>query len=322
MQKYALLFFALIRGYTARRPMSLALPWGTSACNAWWRSALQFPAHQRGDGAWVCHPLTQLAWSSSAGLPELTVAELPPAQVPAGSYAERAGESAPSLLTFPGPGVVNSAARALALPVDWQRTQRLALELASGQQQAEVLVVRRVAATGDWAVAAPYLELVIAHALLDRPVAVAVDPVSETIDDAPRLDAAKLHAVHRRAGSEAEPVARRGADASEGWARVVVDDGGGESFLVLDPEPLMSSRDLESPCWPKCHHLACKMSAAAASHHERRRVFGDVPVRWVASAGRWTSGSRHRPMAALLSGTPLVAIPASGSVRPSGVGAA
>ena len=87
------------------------------------------------------------------------------------------------------------------------------------------------------------------------------------------------------------------------------------STLLLAAAELMSSRDLEAIVWPKAHHLALKM-ADATSHEERLRLFGRVPVRWVPEAARWMSGSRHRPMAALLSDRPLVAVPASGSVQP------
>lgn len=237
------------------------------------------------------------------------LADLPPAQVTAGSYALHAASEQPSLLAYPGPGVVNCAARAMALPVDWTRVQQLAVEIQDGAQ-ADVVTVTRDSTTGDFAVPAEWLELVIAHALLDRPIA--VDPVCErVVGEACHLDASKLYAVFRRAGKP--PARRPHSEATaprEGWERT-------PSTLLLAAAELMSSRDLEAIVWPKAHHLALKM-ADATSHKERLRLFGRVPVRWVPEAARWMSGSRHRPMAALLSGRPLVAVPASGSVQPFG----
>ena len=151
-----------------------------------------------------------------------------------------------------------------------------------------------------------FLRPFIAHALLDRPIA--VDPVCErVVGEACHLDASKLYAVFRRAGKP--PARRPHSEATaprEGWERT-------PSTLLLAAAELMSSRDLEAIVWPKAHHLALK------SHKERLRLFGRVPVRWVPEAARWVSGSRHRPMAALLSGRPSVAVPASGSVQPFGV---
>lgn len=257
----------------------------------------------------MVHPLSQLAWSSSEGVPvpEEHLREL--GQVRR-AFAERAdAEAGPSLLSFPGPGVVNSAARAMALPADWPRVRTLALALATGDDDGRTPVVAsRDAATGHWVVAASSLERVIAHALADR--LVAVQPGTE---EGARLDRRRCFALHRRA-TRPGTLEASGHRPADGWRSEAGAAGSDAALHTLDAAHIVSSRDLEPVLWPKAFHLSRK--CAAMDERERARTLGDVPVRWVHEVGYWSAGNRHRLAAARLDGVALAATPASGSAVP------
>jgi hypothetical protein len=56
---------------------------------------------------------------------------------------------------------------------------------------------------------------------------------------------------------------------------------------------------LEAPVWPKAFHFAKAFAGLDAAARDAR--FGAVPLRRLES-GVWATGSRHRPMGALLAG--------------------
>lgn len=148
------------------------------------------------------------------------------------------------------------------------------------------------------------------------------------------LDGSKLFAVWRRAGLPC-PDASRCAP-FEGWdphpwkdelglaAAGVEDRVGAEAasegqegarvgldgVRLIDPEVVMSSRDLDPVIWPKVWHFSKKLTRIGGSGAEHAATFGHVPVRWVPAVNRWMAGNRHRMMAARLNGLLCPAVPA------------
>ena len=285
--------------------------WGKLACSEWWRQALRHPpASCRPDGTYLCHPLTQLAWASPLVTPPAELALLPQVRHTYATDIERNAVAGPSLLPFPGPGVTNSAACTSALSIDWPRVRAIAERLtAQPELEATVAEVTSDPLTRTWRVSAESMALVVAHALLDRPVAVRC--VADGKPMAP--DSSRAYAILRRAGRLDElPTPARRAVPRDDWREAP--DGGRP--MMLDASTVMSSRDLEPIVWPKVWHFSCKMRTFNDDEEACWRCFGAVPVRWVPAAGRWMSGSRHRLMAARLNGLDCAAVPASGSVQP------
>lgn len=278
------------------------LRWGRSACNAWWKSALKHPsAVLQSDGHYICHPLTQLAWTSTIGLPP-TPASL---STQLGQHRFAKGQhsnSSPSLLPFPGPGVINSAARMMAAQIDWQQVRARALELEGGNHTD----VAKIFLTEDdvWQVSPESLELVISTALLDRLVRVrpVVNPQHSLTARGETaavgsLDHSKLYAVWKRAGL---PFPESVISTHCGGVETPVRGGQGAPAL-LDPALVMSSRDLDPIIWPKAWHFSQEL-ALLDSPEARAARFGHVPVKWVSAARRWKAGNRHRLIAARLNG--------------------
>ena len=326
----------------------MRVEWGKRQCLDWWRAALRYPVAERA-GCFVCHPVSHLAWTSSAGLP-------PPPQWMAqldGSYLPRESPplKTPSLLSFPGAAAINSATRTMALQVDWDRVRSLTAELEfelekeTGSLRDGLSIAsmsRTVDATfdpleGHWQVELSSLDLVIAHAMLDLPVVVRPAPSPEPQSPEPTigraatltrgLDETKLFPIFKRAG-ELERVRAASISIQDGWQTNPTAAGGtGRPLRLLDPALVMSSRDLEALVWPKVWHFAKKLrtiygdvkegeSDYADSHQAAAHVFGTVPVTWVPLARRWMSGNRHRGMASRLAGLPVAAAPTSKSEDP------
>ena len=289
--------------------------WGKSASFAYWQAALRHVATTRQDDTHLCHPLTQLAWAAPLvpAPSELAVQ----AQVRNTFATGTLRADGPSLLPFPGPGVENSAACVAAMTsVDWMRVRTLAAELDEQTDVAEVALRSSDGSVGArWHVAARSLELVIAHALRDRPVAVRCVAEANPV----LLDPTMAHAVLKRANRlDLLGPPNTAAAPGDGWREHHGDGVDSGAVRLLDPAVVMNQRDLEPPCWPKVWHFAEKMRSFGEDEHARWRCFGQVPVRWVPVAGRWTCGSRHRVLAALLNGDGIAAVPASGSARPRG----
>lgn len=274
--------------------------WGKKMSNSWLAGARTHRPSEERDGIFVnVHPLTQLAWTDCTALPSPPTSLRTQAQV-IGRFATGASERPPSLLPFPGPGVVNSAARTMAMDVDWPTIFAIASQLESGSESADRVVDVVAASRGThWQVAASGIEYVLAKALVGQIVSARpVDAASLTT-----LDRSKLYAPWRRAG--VAYVEHPTGVPSDGWRR---QDG----IALLDPSAVMSSRDIEPIIWPKAWHFARKLGALddAAAH---AACFGAVPVRWVPAAGRWMTGNRHRVIAAMLRGLAVAASPVSGS---------
>ena len=285
--------------------------WGKKASFAYWRAALRHAVITQHNGTHLCHPLTHLAWAAPLVPAPSELALIPQVR---DAYAMTCAESSrPSLLQFPGPGVENSAACVAAITcVDWTRVRRLAENLDDEQCVGDVAEVALGSSGGSrWHVAAGSLEIVIAHALRDRPVTVRC--VAEA---APALlDPTMAYSILKRANRlDLLEAPMPAAAPGDGWRHVGVGANGDVPLRLLDPAVVMNARDLEPPCWPKVWYFAEKMRREDA--HGRSRCFGEVPVRWVPAVGRWTSGSRHRVLAARLNGDMFAAVPASGSAAP------
>jgi hypothetical protein len=285
--------------------------WNRKMCNEWWRTALSHPAAEERDGLFLnCHPLTQLAWSSMSTLPTAPCSLAHQAQV-IGRFNESPSPGRPALLPFPGPGVINSAARTFALhTVDWGCVRRLALSLERGNNAERVVDVHETDG-GVWTVNDSALEYVIAKALVDqlvmaRPVIRSSDPVH----DQRCIDHTKLYAHWRRAGLACPE--RSVCAPSDGW-HWLERGVGPMATRMLDPAVVMSSRDLEPVLWPKAWHFSRKLDQLGDGGGAFKACFGEIPVRWVPATGRWMTGHRHRVVAAMLAGVAFPATTVSGS---------
>ncbi|KAL1506904.1 hypothetical protein AB1Y20_007768 [Prymnesium parvum] len=324
-------------------------PWGKSACRAWWTNALkQLPQHTASEGVFLCHPLTHLAWaeplpsvpaelrlysqlhaafSDEPCPPHPALLRFPGPAVEnsacrtlamAVDWAsvlrlarrlEVCGKSdaaADSSASSPAGGAVHPAGGAVH-PTGGGVSPSADAPILAEREAAPAEAC--VGACG-WQVGAASLELVIAHALLERPVAVRRVERAAAVHVDQSMEFARL----RRAGRGGE-VSCRDATPADDWLALPQGKGEGAAFGLLDSAAVMSSRDLEPIVWPKVWYFAHKLQRLGADD-AAWRAFGSVPVRWVPAAGRWMTGSRHRQMAARLLGVPFAAVPASGSAWP------
>ena len=281
------LALALLLSSCASLVMMGPLPWGKKPCKDWARALRERGARPTADG-FVCHPLAGLQWA--------TIDE------PARRSAARPSAATPRV-DF---DVVNSAAVAFAMDVDFAAALALARELdgdGDRRRRAPAAVAAFRNPRGLWQVAdREGLALVVAHALLDRDVAVRAVERGAGV----ACDRTKLQSLARRRGWPAAPAA-----AAEPRDACVSEPS---SSLLLDAAHVACSRDLEACVWPKVWHFATAMLAARDGDALAAR-FGDVPARWCASARRWTVGSRHRAMAARVSGLPIRARPIGASAE-------
>ena len=300
------------------------LPWNRKASTAWWRAALQHPEPEFKDEVYYnVHPLTQLVWHEWT-LPPPPQSLRTSAQV-IGRFSDSDSadlgvyiESRPSLLRFPGPGVLNSAARTIAMDnIDWQQVYTTAQALERGDAD-PAMVIDVLPMTHGWQVVSN-LEYVLAKALVDQTVVArpSGSPVRQrsSVGQHSGFDPSKLYAVWRRA--ELECPHPSAAAPTDGWHRLQADGGvavdDAEVVRLLDPSMVMSSRDLEPIIWPKAWHFATKLGALS-DNAARAACFGKVPVRWVPQTHRWMTGNRHRLIAALLLGQPMAATPVSANL--------
>eukprot|EP00854_Cymbomonas_tetramitiformis_P019776 gene19776-23652_t len=217
----------------------------------------------------------------------------------------------------------NSVARVLACQgLRWSSVLNLALalqnraaedseaahELQQGQERNTsdsslkiVLVVQL--SSGECQVAdVASLEIVLAHALLDRLVLARVTAGGSGV----RLDPSKLFYEHQRCGT---PVRPSGLQLEEGWRTLGPHTGSSRRVrMLMDPAIIAHSRDRDCACWPKVWFFAQKLLVAGddPAREDFDGGLGPVPVRWNADAGRWVAGNRHRVVASLLLGRPLV----------------
>ena len=199
--------------------------------------------------------------------------------------------------------------------LEWTRIAALAdsleLENVDDTKAATAQAFRR--ADGRWQVAcSSSLEIVMAHALLDRRVL--IERVASPPSSGVALEPSMLHSGWKRWSVPEYAPAPSTLQPEEGWACFEANTGGSGGRGLLDPLVVMSSRDAEPVCWPKAWHFVQKSRGLDAE--EWTRVFGEVPVRWVAEARRWSAGNRHRLIAARLTGRALPVRIASKSLRP------
>jgi hypothetical protein len=293
--------------------------WNRRASNTWWRTALQHAEPSlRGGVFFNVHPLTQLAWSDPAVPPPPESLRLQ-AQV-RGRFATDPSLHGPSLLPFPGCGVVNSAARTMAISTNWQHVRATAAALESGDESPDHVVdIFESSIRGMWQVAPNDLEYVIAKALVDQLVRARradnhLHSPTPTTELSTELDYSKMYAAWRRAGLSCPEASSRVP--SDGWRHQQGESSctlPSSSVLFLDSADVMSSRDLEPVIWPKAWHFASKMATLDGSDKALLACFGTVPVQWVPEVNRWMSGNRHRVAAAMLHGTSFAATSKSGS---------
>lgn len=292
-------------------PMAEKHLWNRRAGTRWWSNALQHAEPRLRNGVYFdVHPLTQLAWSDPAVLPPPeSLRELSQVR---GRYATHPPPQ-PSLLAFPGPGVINSATRTMAMrSIDWQQVRATAAALECGDESPDNVVDAIELRCGTWQVVPSNLEYVIAMALVDqlvrtRPAGSESTPTHPTIEFEP----SKMYAAWRRAGLACPEAPNR--TPSDGWRRPCNGDDAESPALFLDSAAVMSSRDMEPVIWPKAWHFTKKLAARDGDDEEQLACFGTVPVQWVPEARCWMSGNRHRVAAALLHGVAFAARPKSGS---------
>ena len=241
------------------------LPWGKRPCQDLLAEIRRAEPRPLGAGLVEVHPLRHLVWAA----PEARAAD---------------GGAAP-----PRPQDFDAANSACAMHacvgIDWRRAFDVAVALENGA--ACPADAAAYASGGDWVVAdARSLEVVVAHACLDRRLAVRRVPGGPGV----RLDAARAAPMLRRAGLAPPPSAPAGAFPGPRVAAAA----------------LASTRDLEAPVWPKAFHFAKAFAGLDAAARDAR--FGAVPLRRLES-GVWATGSRHRPMGALLAGADLLCRP-------------
>jgi len=241
------------------------LPWGKRPCQDLLAEIRRAEPRPLGAGLVEVHPLRHLVWAA----PEARAAD---------------GGAAP-----PRPQDFDAANSACAMHacvgVDWRRAFDVAVALENGA--ARPADAAAYASGGDWVVAdARSLEVVVAHACLDRRLAVRRVPGGPGV----RLDAARAAPMLRRGGFAPPPSAAAGAFPGPRVAAAA----------------LASTRDLEAPVWPKAFHFAKAFAGLDAAARDAR--FGAVPLRRLES-GVWATGSRHRPMGALLAGADLLCRP-------------
>jgi len=184
---------------------------------------------------------------------------------------------------------LNSAAMVFAIEdFEWPEALALAREYETRSEHLTTRVFaakdgrRTVADTGA-------LLTVVASALLDR------DILCEVVSDGAgvEVDETKLWirgACPKRSSATLASLKRLGGPHIDLPA-----DG------MVDPKTLANTRTRETPCWPKVYHFAKLMEMETSDDATKlQRTFGPVFVHCAGS--RFTSGSRHRPTAALLAG--------------------
>ena len=143
--------------------------------------------------------------------------------------------------------------------------------------------------------------MVLAHALLDMPVAVSLETVSQNEELIAGTGVPLLQG--KLDGAEAHS----GAAISDGWH--AAEQIGSAVEGMLDPRRVIHSRRAETCCWPKVFLFAARLRTAtdpdALWGAAEGQGLGSVPAKWLPEVGLWQVGNRHRAAAALVAGCSL-----------------
>ena len=176
---------------------------------------------------------------------------------------------------------VNSAQRAVCLPVDWDSVYSAAAQLEVDDSPITVGVVRGAAMSMPLCADIESLQWTLAAALVDRPV---------LAEELPFASAATAGVVCSRP----EPLAPADGLSFDSMRRSRV---GAE--LSADASVISLRRDTMPLCWPKAFHFAKMLRQDG---EEARRSLGAIPVNWHVETCHWEAKHRHRVLAGLLAG--------------------
>lgn len=226
-------------------PTAGSLPWDKPAAVAWEEHADSLSAIRGGTN--LAHPVSSLRWAM---------------------FAEDDDESAGSRSWR----FVNSAQRAVALPVDWSCVYRTAVEMEADDAAGEPVCVSVVssATLGSMPALATVadLEMALAAALTCRLVLV------REVDGAKGVRSRSPPPLDPSLGLRLEGELRR--------TRV-------GASLYADPSVVSLSRDTMPLCWPKAFHFAKMLERGGAEVQQR---LGAIPVAWGIESRRWEA--QHR----------------------------
>ena len=222
-----------------------ALPWDKPAAVAWEEHADSLSGIRGGTN--LAHPVSSLRWATFEDDDES-----------AGSRSWR---------------FVNSAQRAVALPVDWSCVYRTAVEMEAGDAAGEPVCVGVVSSATHGSMPAlatvADLEMALAAALACRLV------LAREVDGAKGVRSQSPPPLDPSLGLRLEGELRR--------TRV-------GASLYADPSVVSLSRDTMPLCWPKAFHFAKMLERGGAEVQQR---LGAIPVAWGIETRRWEA--QHRP---------------------------
>ena len=248
--KLALSWLMLSVGFTPGLALPLAgalpdaLPWDKPAAVAWEEHADSLSAIRGGTN--LAHPVSSLRWATFEDDDES-----------AGSRSWR---------------FVNSAQRAVALPVDWSCVYRTAVEMEADDAAGEPVCVGVVSSATHGSMPAlatvADLEMALAAALACRLV------LAREVDGAKGVRSQSPPPLDPSLGLRLEGELRR--------TRV-------GASLYADPSVVSLSRDTMPLCWPKAFHFAKMLERGGAEVQQR---LGAIPVAWGIETRRWEA--QHR----------------------------
>ena len=247
------LLVGLARGLAPTRGLAPSLPWDKPAAVPWEAHAdsLASTSNHAQHGQYLAHPASSLRWATFDEDEDGTIRSW---------------------------RFVNSAQRAVSLPVDWYSVFQAALRLESDASTNPVSVGvvsdRRGSSMPALATLAD-LEKALAAALVCRPV------LATEISHARGVRCPRPPPLEPPEGLRLGQLQRTRVGAS----------------LFADASVVSLSRDTMPLCWPKAFHFA-KMLHYGDEDASRR--LGSIPVAWGIDARRWEAQHRHRVLGGLL----------------------
>ena len=221
--------------------------WGRAAVAAWIRSVQNAdPAiYDVEQHTCMCHPVAHLLWHTPPG------ENVDHLLIKSSSASDR---------PLPVALEANSATFTLAAQgIYWPRIASIARRIESGGGSTEVATCLQ-RTDGRWQVASSSaLEIVIAHALLNRRVPVVCTEFRQNRAGVKQalhgveLELSMLgpRQVHRASENEDEDAYRSKLQPEDGWHRFRASASICGGHGTIDPEVVMCSRHLEPICWPK-----------------------------------------------------------------------
>ena len=240
------------------------LAWDKPTALAWENRAdmMASAGRRRLGSSFVAHPVSSIQWATFDGDEE---------------------DERPRSWRF-----VNSAQRAIALPMDWPSVFDAAMAMERVHSMPDEVVVDVVRGTHAGAMPAvatqASLERALAAALVGRPVlAREVEGPTGVCCTSPEplvpTEGLRLGSMHRsRVGAE----------------------------LRMDPAVVSLSRSTMPLCWPKAFHFAKMLRHDGDAAFDER--LGAIPVCWDVVRGRWMAQHRHRVLGGLLAGVDLLVV--------------